>query len=846
MKPNTRFPLALFACAALLFTLSGGTALVYQSVLNKLFSYVFGVSAYAAATVLAAFMLGLALGSYLLGRLSSGRIRRHLLWYGLLELLVGLYGLVLLPMTGAIERLYTDLARELQWSLNLLTGLRFVAALVIVGIPTTLMGGSLPLLAEGVKRRGAGGHVNVLYTLNIVGACVGVVGASYVLFPSLHLDGSLRLVCAINALVCAVAALLEFVVPPLPATPVVAVRAGDGPPMAVAYAYPLAFYSGLMVFAGEVFWYHVLTLIVGSTIYAYAIMLFTTLLGMALAGFLVQRLPPRQGAGYLHLIALSQLVLGLAGFALLPLWDHVPALFLQLGLFIRSFAGMEVGRFVACCALILIPATAAGFTFPVLLRATEAAAADVGAAIGRLYAVNTLGTIVGSLAAGFVVLPWLGGRGALIASAGMALVAAGILWSPGRRDALRYGTLGACAAVALAAVAPGWDVRVLLSGAGIYFAPTHDDFDELVWQHEDYVGGVTSVVRGGSVLTLLTNGKFQGNDGAEVKDQERFALIPNLFVKHLGNALNIGIGTGATLGMITSFPYAQIDAVELSPDIVHAARGYFGPINHGALDDPRVRVHIQDGRNFLALNRTDHLYDMVSIEISSIWFAGAGNLYNEEFYRLARANMSPDGVLQQWIQLHHMDPADVASVLKTVRGHFRYVQLWLPGHQGIIVASDRPLEVVEERMREVDALPASTFYLRDHRTVLGELLLTSDEMDDFLAATERAGAVPLSTDYNLHLEYSTPRGNALGWNFNQNFAQLVRYAKHSVETILPAAMRMDPTVRALAAVGHAHFYPEYSTPWHEQVQAGFQTLPTPELRRELKERLVAAATVQGP
>src|SRR5262249_40914014 len=140
---------------------------------------------------------------------------------------------------------------------------------------------------------------------------------------------------------------------------------------------------------------------------------------------------------------------------------------------------------------------------------------------------------------------------------------------------------------------PGWDVKALLSGANVYFSQAHDDFDEVVWQHEDYIGGVTSVIRKGRTLTMLTNGKFQGNNGSEVKDQVHFALIPNLYVRDTGRALNIGLGTGTTLGAIVRFPYREVDAVELSSDIVDSARHWFADVNGGALDLDRVRVHVE-------------------------------------------------------------------------------------------------------------------------------------------------------------------------------------------------------------------------------------------------------------
>src|SRR5687767_2340221 len=170
-----------------LFTISGFSALVYQAVFNKVFSFIFGVSGYAAATVLATFMLGLALGSFVFGRLSARRLRKLLLVYGVLELAIGLYALFFLQISSAVEHWYTPLARDAQLSLRALTAVRFLSALLLVGIPTTLMGSSLPLLVEAARRRGVQSSVNVLYALNVAGATIGTVLAAYGFLPALHL-----------------------------------------------------------------------------------------------------------------------------------------------------------------------------------------------------------------------------------------------------------------------------------------------------------------------------------------------------------------------------------------------------------------------------------------------------------------------------------------------------------------------------------------------------------------------------------------------------------------------------------------------------------------------------------
>jgi spermidine synthase len=835
MTRPTSSTLTLWAAAAM-FVGSGFSALAFQTVLNKYFSFIFGVSAYAAATVLAAFMSGLAVGAWLIGKLASARIRRHFLWYGVLELAIGLYALGFIAIANWVDNGYTPIARDYQFSLRVLTVVRFISAFVLVGIPATMMGGTLPLLIEGLRRLGLKSSVNVLYALNVVGAALGTVLSAYVLLPRGSLPGVLQVVFWVNALIFA-------------ATVAVQVMVGKQQKEEEEAAQPessvlprgllaLAFFSGFITFANEVFWYHLLGLVVGTSVYAYSIMLFTTLVGMSVGGIWAQRLLARGMEGS-RLLLLSQVGLSLATLACIPFWDRIPDLFARLEFVAVSFAAREAIRFLASCLLVLPAAVCAGLTFPVLLFEVEQRSRSVGAAVGRLTAVNTVGTVVGSMLTGFFLLSFLGGRKGLFFSALASVLALALIPNLSRPRLLRWMAAGLAAWVGAVTLLPDWDPQKLLSGANIYFGKAHDDFDEVVWQHEDHMGGVTSVIRKGKLLTLLTNGKFQGNNGSEIKDQHRFALIPNLFVEQPRRALNIGLGTATTLNVITRFPYQEVDGVELSPDIAYAARHYFSDINEGVLDKPQVKLHLEDGRNFLALNRADRKYDLISIGLTSIWFAGAGNLYNDEFYSLVDANLSETGVLQQWVQLHHISQQDIAVTIATLRRHFKYVQFWLPGHQGVLIASNRPLTVVEARMEEVKrAFPAEDFFGGDFRTVLGELLLTSEQLDAYLADAARQGPIPISTDTNLYLEFSTPRGNVLGWNYDENFNVLARYSRPDWKGLLGPLAERDPSIVWYASLGRANFHPPNSPQWHQAVDEALGLVPDPATRGRVRQGLV--------
>jgi spermidine synthase len=293
-----------------------------------------------------------------------------------------------------------------------------------------------------------------------------------------------------------------------------------------------------------------------------------------------------------------------------------------------------------------------------------------------------------------------------------------------------------------------------------------------VIDHAESVDGglttVTSVMAPGKpgLRVLLTNGKFQGTNDlkGEGAAQAGFAISPLLHTAARERALLIGYGTGMTARVLHDAGFRAIDIVDVSADIVRLADRHFGDVNSGVRGRPGVSTFITDGRNLLLLQ--DRRYDLVSMEITSIWFAGAASLYNREFYQLVKRRLAGDGVLQQWVQLHHIHLRDVLYILGSVRAEFRYVWFYEIGGQGVIVAGNG--DAAAPRQAYVDQL-ANTATLQPLRALYGgsfaslreRQLLDPDGVDRLLAGYNLPSAYWVSTDDNLILEYATPRGNVL-------------------------------------------------------------------------------------
>jgi spermidine synthase len=519
----------------------------------------------------------------------------------------------------------------------------------------------------------------------------------------------------------------------------------------------------------------------GTTVYAFGIMLATMLVGMAWGSRLVSR---GLGAhdGPVETLALSQLLLGLSVLALLPLWDELPKLFVLTAYFRPSFLLTESIRFLGCFLVLFLPAILLGVSFPLLLKVRARSLVSLAADFGSIYFWNGVGCILGSVVAGFLILPRLGSELTLRVLAALSILL-GVVVVLGAEEQTRF--RGRLAALSLAGcvmgfwLVPSWDLLALNAGAhalGLYSS----DERKLLFYHEDVEGGVTSVVQQGATRTLLTNGKFQGNDGGEMAAQRNFALAPLVFAHGFSRALVIGLGTGVTAATVNAYPYPAEDVVEISPGIAFAADRFFSHVNGGVLQDPRVHLHIADGRNFLLLS--DARYDLISIELSNIWFAGAANLYSRDFYRLCRDHLLPGGVMEQWIQIHHIDTVDLISVLKSMHEVFPHMAMFVAGGQGMLVGSMDPLEVdyqviagLNERPEVQRALVDADVTALDLLGVLTNLYLYEDNLSETVRSEPHAA---VNTDSYPFLEYTTPRGNQLPYALlaNLKLLELRRYS----------------------------------------------------------------------
>ncbi len=769
------------------FIATGAVGLLLEQALEKLVATVIGASTPAAAVVLAVYFSGLAAGGALYARFGT-RIGRPLAVYGVLEGLVGAWALFMRVFFDGIQAWSAAVVQSAGDSASALLVVRFLIACLWIIPPTVAMGASFPAIVGGLSRlpgaREARTTLAIFYTLNLVGAIVGTLGGAYWLLPLGGPGAALLCCCFLEVFVCTIALRLDGLagsaIPPGPAARPSA-EGRDVPSIVdsrTAVVLALGALSGFVFFAFEVAAVHLIGATVGTSAYAFADMLAAILVGMLVSGLLVG-LVGRRTAVFSEVALGAVLAAGALALAITTMaWDDLPQLFLLVEP--DSFATAEAYRFLFSGALLIPPAIALGGIYPLLFRLAWFDEERREALAGLLVAANALGCFTGALASAFILIPRFGSQATLLGLAvllglGTALFAFVGSSTRGTRRAL---VIAAALSVVCAVAQPRWEWRGITSGANVHFNASYTlPGTDLLFVHEDVHGGVTSVVKNpGKPRVLLTNGKFQGDDGGQMPAQVGFALVPLIHLPRTGQALVIGLGTGHSAEVVADAGFTQVDIAEIAPGIVKAAREILGDLNGHVLDKPNVSLHLDDGRNFVL--RTAKSYDLVTIEISSVWFAGATNLYAREFYQAVHDKIAVDGVLQQWVQLHHISTTELLATILTLRDVFEHVELYMVGGQGILLASKQGLEVREAAIARLQALPT----MAEHMAVLERRSFGRiDDLPRWRLYDERAidslrDRFPdhvRNTDMNRFLEYTTPRYQIASGNKRENVRALL-------------------------------------------------------------------------
>lgn len=774
-----------------LFFFSGLTGLVYQVIWLRQFTLIFGATAYASSAVLSTFMGGLALGSYWAGRRADRWLDSPLRTYGKLELGIAAYAAVI-PFL--LDRLTPLL--ELAWRLGadrhfaVLGLLKFIAIAILVLPATTLMGATLPVLSRVVTRsaRSLGGGVGALYAINTFGAVAGTVACAFFALPAFGMKRTLIANIALNVVIGAVAWIAGGQLGE-------AQRPTDGgsdrpsethrPSRTLLLAFAASGFAAMVL---EVAWTRGLALVLGSSVYAYASMLTAFLLGLASgAGSAARFLERRRGTDPRATLAMVLAAAGALSLAAAYSIQGLPRLSAEIYFrFGPSPEGWWLAQ-VGMALIVMFPTTyALGWVFPLVLEAAGGARATAASSVGRIYAANTLGTIVGAAAGGFLLIPMFG-VGATLVGVAMVQLLLGAALLPGATvgtSGLRRGLAAAFVASALLCVLfrPGWDVLLMNSGVYLYVQDSDEKagwkgFIDEVRKNKEIVyvrdGLTTSVVVVNqpkeSNLYLAVNGKVDASSSGDIETQILLGQVPLLLHPAPRDVLVIGLASGITVGSVATHPVEHIRVVEVEAAMVGAAR-LFGPYNHEVLDDPRVSLSINDARNELQFNPMD--YDVILSEPSNPWMTVASNLFTEEFFRIGASRLRPGGIFEQWVQTYSLTPEHLKSILAGFHRAFPNVSVFASSDAAdlLLIGSDRPLAfdtaAVDRRMSSLwiraDLARANVRGAED----LAALLQTGGS-----ALAELVRGAPVNTDDNGLVEFAAPK-TLLVYTETKNLAML--------------------------------------------------------------------------
>lgn len=689
----------------MLFFLSGACGLVYEVVWMRMLTLVFGATAFATSTILASFFAGLALGAFLFGRIAD-KAKNPLALYAILEAGVGAFAFLMPLLFAAVSGIYVFMYQKFGLGFYPISLLRFVLSFLILVAPATLMGGTLPVIIKFVvqRRDRLGWDVGQVYAINTFGAVVGTLSAGFFLILLLGVKEAAYLAGAVNLLIAAVAFAMhrrlgsqgDATVP----EDGEAEEAGEGgegtlsskETRLVLWAVGL---SGFCALALEVLWTRALVFFLDNSTHAFTTILTAFLLGIAIGALVIARFVDKR-KGLLLWLGGVEVLIGIFALLAIPILGHstpviqsMTALSPMDSLLQWKWVGM---RFATTLSVMLIPTILIGMTFPLVMKIYARSVKTVGTALGRVYSVNTMGGVFGSVLAGFLLIPLLGVQNSvvLISAINVGIGVVLILFDPVAGTKLRMGTIAGSVVIfgglALFGLTGG-NMNMISFTERIEAAEIHF--------YKEGIGSTVKVFESefGDRLVSINGFPVAGTPLGLQDAQIPLAHLPLLLSAAPNPRVNlVGFGAGGASWGVMQYDVEEVDCVELVPAVIDASV-YFPDVNHGVVDVPRYNVILGDGRNYALM--TDKTYDVISVDATSPKMAGNGSLYALEFYELLKENLNPGGVVVQWFPLHLLSEAEVRMTVKTFMEVFPHTTLWLTPLRGhaIILGTEERLEI---------------------------------------------------------------------------------------------------------------------------------------------------------
>ena len=779
------------------FALSGFSGLIYEHIWTHYLKLFLGHAAYAQTLVLGIFMGGLAVGAWLSARYSQ-RVSNALQVYAITEGVIGLFGLVFhATFEWAIDMAYSSVFPRLESQMAIAL-FKWTLSGCLILPQSILLGMTFPLMSTSLIRRfpgSSGATIAILYFTNSLGAAVGVLVSGFWLVAEVGLPGAILAAALLNIGVALISWLLAKSAEHRPDEPRAAAASTVTAGSLSWLLLGVACFTGVASFIYEISWIRMLNLILGSSTHSFELMLSSFILGLALGGLWIKRRIGEidDSVRYLGVIQLVMGLLALSTIALYPqLFRAMQAVMDSLGKTSGGYFLFNVISFLLSLGLMLPATFCAGMTLPLLTQALMQHQYGERS-IGHVYAVNTLGAIIGVFAATHIGMPMLGLKGLVTAGAVLDMVLGVTLVWYVRRSPVFEWAVGVAATMALsigfASFVVEWNPIHMASGVyrhGMLLPSEHVS----VPFHKDGKTATVDIVKlSDGSMSIRTNGKVDAaiqmeRRGQVTSDEDTMviaAALPMALNPEARVVANIGFGSGLTSHVLLgNDSIERLDTIEIEPAMVEGAQR-FRPRVEAVYSDPRSHIYIEDARTFFSTQHTK--YDIIISEPSNPWVSGVASLFTDEFYRAIRSHLNPNGVLVQWFQVYEMDPPLVFSVLQAVNKNFsRSAMYSTPGGSDILILASNG--------GNVSAPSGEIFKYPSVKKELEPFAIKTAEDLALLRVVDRETLVPLLMAFNTPV-------NSEYFPFLDLNAARSRFMRHSASEIVNMVKAPVPFVEMI-------------------------------------------------
>ncbi len=810
MPSNDRLPFLFIIFIYLFFFLSGVSALIYEVVWVRSLSLIFGGSHLAVTTVLSVFMGGLALGGYIIGRYVD-RIKKPLTLYGKLEIGIALSAILFIVLLKIYPYIYVPLARGRDDSILYISSIRVIFGSLALIIPTTLMGGTLPVLTRFVSYHPErlGKQLSFLYGFNTLGAVVGAAIAGFYLLRFYSVGTSLWCAIVTNTIIgfasIAIAAMLSPTPRSFERVSVSSITKDHTPPdpsfIEAGVVPRLILFgigvSGFCALGYEVLWTRVLIMVVGASVYGFTTMLIAFLTGIAIGSksyALVERILSIRGIikGHALGFGIVQILIGITALFVTIRIRYLPLDAFAIEGYFRNagfdiFEAKQWANLFLAFLYMLLPALFMGLAFPIAGKVHSVYRGMIGRAVGEVLAYNTVGAILGASLSGYLLVYLFGIERSLqmltTMNVGFGLL---ILASLHPMKSIKWGAATATMLV-LAVLAFGkgyfhvWDKKYF----AIFRANQPEAFNtpekirealentEVLYYAEGVEAIISSIKVKGGMQAFITNGRVEASSSLwDQQVQYTLGHLPMILSKDPRKVLVVGLGSGMTLGATSVHPSVEeLILVEIEPALIGIAKT-FARYNHNVLESPKLRIIFNDGRNFLLT--TDKKFDVITADPIHPWFRGAGYLYTDEYFRLASKHLTERGVMCQWLPIYELTSDDLRSVVRTFTNNFKYTMLWVTFYDSVMIGSNVPIIIDESEIeRRLSVSPVREDMERVMMGSVEDLLCYFMMGKEGMHRFSRGGII--NTDDNLYLEFSAPLSMGKGFLMSENILEIVKY-----------------------------------------------------------------------